>query len=632
MNIDWRAASAGRWLQADSTTAEEVIASARLPMALAAAIGGVVKQTRLARAERRMVAHLLCQQARERLAAGCPADGVVAEFGEMGVLARQIGRQVRKGRSWAAKGFGLVLRGLVLAALVVAGMYASLFFRYNWARANVARNFAAEYTARVLARPAGELAWPRYRDAIVGWTHSKEIDELNLSGLKRLKPGEASWDDLVAHVRANAAALKAIRAAAELPGFGMLLETPPDAAAMAFVRWKAELLAGLVVNAGESNPPLISIFQTQLTVMRSLSNSLAFDAREAAWSGDGARATADINALMAMSRQLREPASTLSEVVRCWIAGDGIDTLGDVLALWPGVFDDGQLEQLRAALEMGGAEGSPFAVRVDFDRRCFEDLAQRMYSDNGSGDGIFLPAGFVVLDPWSVGTVHPIVKSLNNMVTGPILSGIIVGRKAAVGTFNEWLDCAEAVSATPLWQRTGAGERRLEEFNSFEAIRFMPVLVFVPLRGTDRILAEHTLQRRDAVLVALALEKYKRRTGAYPSTLDALVPELINAVPLDRYTGRPLCYLLRDGQPVVYSVGVDRVDDGGVLPVAGNNSATRWMSAADAADTAEQLRQSGTPSGWGGLRDIRGDWILWPDPAVVPSAKIENATGPMPGQ
>jgi hypothetical protein len=41
------------------------------------------------------------------------------------------------------------------------------------------------------------------------------------------------------------------------------------------------------------------------------------------------------------------------------------------------------------------------------------------------------------------------------------------------------------------------------------------------------------------------------------------VPQLLPIVPADRITGEPVKYLLKSGQPVVYSVGADRKDDGG---------------------------------------------------------------------
>jgi hypothetical protein len=81
--------------------------------------------------------------------------------------------------------------------------------------------------------------------------------------------------------------------------------------------------------------------------------------------------------------------------------------------------------------------------------------------------------------------------------------------------------------------------------------------------------AVQTLSRNqcmaDEALVACGLERYRLAHGAYPKTLDALVPECLEKVPRDIINGEPLKYRLqRDGQFVLYSVGWNETDDGGV--------------------------------------------------------------------
>jgi len=69
-------------------------------------------------------------------------------------------------------------------------------------------------------------------------------------------------------------------------------------------------------------------------------------------------------------------------------------------------------------------------------------------------------------------------------------------------------------------------------------------------------------------LVALALEAHRVRVGDYPDELAALVPDDLESLPRDPYRrdGGPLRYL-RDTGPgerrILYSVGPDRVDQGG---------------------------------------------------------------------
>jgi hypothetical protein len=73
--------------------------------------------------------------------------------------------------------------------------------------------------------------------------------------------------------------------------------------------------------------------------------------------------------------------------------------------------------------------------------------------------------------------------------------------------------------------------------------------------------------------VACALERYRIRHGRYPAALDALVPEYLEAAPKDVLTGRALGYRqTSDGLFRVWSVGMDGVDNGGVLRSAKGSS------------------------------------------------------------
>ena len=63
-----------------------------------------------------------------------------------------------------------------------------------------------------------------------------------------------------------------------------------------------------------------------------------------------------------------------------------------------------------------------------------------------------------------------------------------------------------------------------------------------------------------------ALERYKLASGRYPETLDALVPQFIGKLPHDIIGGKPLHYRRTgDGKFVLYSIGWNEKDDGGVV-------------------------------------------------------------------
>jgi len=79
-------------------------------------------------------------------------------------------------------------------------------------------------------------------------------------------------------------------------------------------------------------------------------------------------------------------------------------------------------------------------------------------------------------------------------------------------------------------------------------------------------ITRHTAALRATTILA-ALELYRVGHGGYPEALADLVPGCLARLPLDPYSDEPFCYR-RDGEGyLLYSVGPNLTDDGGVPPV-----------------------------------------------------------------
>ncbi|HUL51190.1 MAG TPA: hypothetical protein VLU94_01265 [Candidatus Nitrosotalea sp.] len=64
--------------------------------------------------------------------------------------------------------------------------------------------------------------------------------------------------------------------------------------------------------------------------------------------------------------------------------------------------------------------------------------------------------------------------------------------------------------------------------------------------------------------LACGLERYRRRHGQYPDTLESLVPDFSATLPHDLINGRPLKYhRVEEGSFLLYSIGWNEKDDGG---------------------------------------------------------------------
>lgn len=75
----------------------------------------------------------------------------------------------------------------------------------------------------------------------------------------------------------------------------------------------------------------------------------------------------------------------------------------------------------------------------------------------------------------------------------------------------------------------------------------------------------HTISSLRCAETAMAVERYRLKYGQLPQSLEALVPEFIDAVRLDPFDGAPIRYnILETGGYSLYTVGEDGVDNGGI--------------------------------------------------------------------
>jgi hypothetical protein len=71
--------------------------------------------------------------------------------------------------------------------------------------------------------------------------------------------------------------------------------------------------------------------------------------------------------------------------------------------------------------------------------------------------------------------------------------------------------------------------------------------------------------RLSAAITALAAERFRKKHGRWPDKLDDLIPGELSTIEVDPYTGAPLLLRRLNDGLVIYSVGFNRVDDGGII-------------------------------------------------------------------
>ena len=580
------------------------IRAAGLPEAAESVVLQVVTRTRLWRAEKVAVADELIAHFADGLASGASADDVARAFGDPRRAAKLIGCAKRRGRA-------LPWHALVVAVkifLLLIGLYIALGIYFYVGRPTPTIDYLGAINQRILAVPPADRAWPLYRRAILMLTDRPNPRERWPKVIGYNFYGK-HWPEITVWLRAHNAGLALAREASTKPSFGFVLGrggSEDDPA----LGWDFHRYDGMNWSTTAMEGSLYMTLNPYWQDARTLSQVLAADAKLASEGGDAARFEADIEAMLGLAAQLKDQEGvgmegTISLSIRAEAQGQVAATLRD----HPLLLDDARLAHL--AHRLSGPNVAADLVNISNERAESLDLIQRAYTDDGHGDGRLTLAGLRMLREehgirlWNEGpSDEDLMLWYYKVAAAPVTQLIALSRRQLVDTFNANFDRQEADLHRPI--REMDVRRHFREIGAWsrtpvDRVRYaMLQLTTTSLHGIATT-AERVLGQRDGVVVGIALELYHRRHGRYPELLEQLTPDLLPAVPLDRITGDPVRYRVVDGKPLVYSVGADRHDDGGVLNPNNPLWAAQWHP-----------------------NDVRkGDWVLYPEPVPTVSDNEE---------
>jgi hypothetical protein len=556
--------------------------TAALPLPIKELIERVVRRTRLWRLEKLDVLTELIGHFTDGIAASVSADELIAAFGDEANAAKLIRRAKRRNRAlyWQA------LRFASQSVAVVLAIYAGIALYFFSGRPSPRTNYVAILNETSLKTPEAERAWRIYR---------RVLQEFSLDRGNRIPfyviravPDSEQRPVLLELIRQRQGAIEQIRQAAAKPAFGFVhgvdrsgYNTDPSLCPLPNA---AEPAAGQALN---------DLAEFGIVEVRHVAALLAADASLAREARDRQRLLRDIDALLGLSRQVTQIGFLLSDIVSFGIVLSALDEIEGTLRQHPELLPDEDWLGLAHRFSVPQVAGD--IVSLDRGKMQVDDLLQRTFTDNGSGDGRLTPEGARYFD--CIGAEGIWLKSALQPMGGLLTRS----RQTLASEHDRILDRARANFARPAREaKWDEWDDARKEFNGgspsvLESINLRPVEPY--LLGSVGIFLQQPLERnlghRDGVLTGIALELYRRQHGAYPNSLDALVPQFLPKVPADRITGEPVRYRLVGGQPLIYSVGVDRKDDEG-RPSADPQAAALWGT---------NLRR---------LPD--GDWVLYPTP------------------
>jgi hypothetical protein len=212
-------------------------------------------------------------------------------------------------------------------------------------------------------------------------------------------------------------------------------------------------------------------------------------------------------------------------------------------------------------------------INLEAEKVFWYDQIQRTFTDNGRGDGRVLLRGL----PYAL-------KSSKDMLR--FLRFSYPSRKEIVANINGYFEeFDEFFEKTPSdLKRLGIYENKIAELEQ-TGLLMLGTLGHAFIRVSQITWRLETHRR--GVLTIVAVMRYRKALGWYPENLEELVlTGYLNNLPIDPYSTNPLVYKKVDDDFLLYSVGSNFQDDGGVL---GCDS-------------------KGNPINWAG----NGDWVFWP--------------------
>lgn len=534
----------------------------------------VVRRARLWKGERIDVAAELASHWREGLAKGASENELVRGFGDERRTARLIRRGMRRKRPLAWKLWFYWSRGLVTLVLSLVAVYLFLYGRALVDTPSIKRNYVAEWNAPTLKIPDADRAAPLYARANAAIVNAPGVRE----GVRFMVERDASehgYRVSKAFLEANPQLVPLIREASRKPRMGIVIS---DADPSPEWNMAASDGKGVQLRAASENPLLISVLLPHLGAMRQMARFVVQDAAIALQAGDAERVLDDWTILPRMARHAAEDGTLIGQLVGVAFLDMMFKDVLRVMQSRPDFFDASQLRRLAHEVAASGLRERAGDFKLSFARESLslDDVVQRAFTDDGNGDGRLAPRGLAELGEyfmpdWASGTQNSAKSVRGALTVGPVAPLAVVwsaGRRETVDAYRELVGAYEAQRAIPLWDRAtpsplSAATHRYDL--GIARSRFFVLQALWPSFARMIAAEREIVQSRDVALTSIGLAAYRVSGGAWPRTLEELVPSFMPSVPIDGFDGKPLKYRVTADGPLLYSIGLDFEDNQGKI-------------------------------------------------------------------
>jgi len=421
-------------------------------------------------------------------------------------------------------------------------------------------------------------AKPYFDKAAESLTHPELLDKvLRFSSVRPADMNESQRRILAQVAEDNAGAFELLRQGVAKPDYWVEYEKAVQEPLPAGVPEPSQTMTGLNLledPAWAFNRAVMS----SMPVYRKLAQAFHASILWRAWQGDVAGALDDGLVLMDFGMHLEGRGTQIEQLVGIAIEAMGTQTVLTLLDSCKAAEQD--LARAQAHLADLYARHSSL-LDLTGDKAVWLAMVQRTFTDDGSGNGRVLKEGLpLAAGDWKDG------------LTSLLLFGY-PDRREMTSLIERYCSEYQAVLETP--PSDPQHEARQAQWEALAGESFL-LSVSTPAMERMVALVWRVQAGRRALSTTLAVMRYARDKGGYPSSLDALASEgYLNELPLDPYSGKPFGYLRTAEGFSLYSWGENLVDDGGHQGI-GQNGAPRMYAE-------------------------NGDWVFWPVQASSPTRK-----------
>lgn len=466
-------------------------------------------------------------------------------------------------------------------------------------------NPAASYNAWVAGIPEQDKAWPLMVQAY--FDHQDYFDnEVYSEYIGILPTNPERWGMLEAYLGSTEAdaILGQVMEALSKPRVGIVWsnETDPYEHAAYLKEYQTDPTDQYAFDPGplqfdpELNYPMIDMMLPWLGKHRQFARFVQSKAAYELEQGNTGVFVSSMETLLASTELSKDLPTLISQLVENAIESVAIRTIDWGISTHRERFNEDQLARIDRAIAS--------YVNPDYvwegEALMFHDTIRRLCDDNGD---LSFSGVRSLQNAWGGQLGTP--TSLPNNLLGD-------APQRTLYVYNSMLRHASAQDSLD-WDGTHEHTDDLleQERDKLNFISEMFLDIMLPALERPSVVVRQLKQETVAVRVGIAAYRHQLRHGAFPESVEAIDDDLIDFDPIDVFSGDTLRYLVTENGPLVYSVGPDRIDNGGQQ---GWITQTGWDGQDYRVKAKVEWLTIDQVSSFKNNPETQTDWVLFPMP------------------